>query len=88
MLKTTETHSPRRISRVDKWLAMGVMERVDQVRCIAEMLDANMGDLYDQMEELSSMLDCLQEGTDTIQERIEELTDLIEGKAAETDDLF
>lgn len=77
----------RRNSHADKWLTLDVMQRVEQVRCIAEMLDATMEDILDQMENLESVIDCLQEGTETIQEQIEELMDLIQTGIEEGHDI-
>lgn len=80
-MQNSETAAVRRNRHVEKWLTLDVMQRVEQVRCIAEMLDATMEDITDQMEDLESVLECLQEGTETIQERIEEIMDLIQEKA-------
>ncbi len=76
-MQKTENTAIRRNSHADRWLTLDVMQRVEQVRCIAEMLDATMEDISVHMEDLESVVNCLYEGTETIQERIEELMDLI-----------
>ena len=63
---------------VNKWIALGMMQRVEQVRDIAEILSATMDDLSDQMTDLESELECLTDATETIQEKIEEMMDLIQ----------
>lgn len=68
---------------IDQWVAMGVMNRVEQVQNIAEMLTAAMDDISCEMENLETLMDYLQEGTDTIEEKIEELTDLIQCETEE-----
>ena len=85
---TTENAFIHRNYHTDKWLALDVMQRVEQVRCIAEMLDVTMQDISDQMENLGSVMDCLQEGSETIQERIEELMSLIQEKVEDDGDIF
>ena len=66
---------------IDKWIALGLMQRVEQVNNIAEMLSATMEDLFDQVMELESKLDVLSDATETIQERIDEISDLIQEEA-------
>ena len=77
-MQSTENTFIRRGSHTDKWLTLDVMQRVEQVRCIAEMLDATMEDISDQMENLGTVMEYLQEGAETIQDRIEELMGLIQ----------
>lgn len=71
-----------RTRNIDKWVALGMMQRVEQVRNIAEMLSATMEDLSDQMTDLESNLECLTDATDTIQNQIEEMMDLIQEEIA------
>lgn len=87
-MQTTNNTSFHRNYHTDKWLTLDVMQRIEQVRCIAEMLDATMEDISDQMENLESVMDCLQEGSETIQERIEELINLIQDKIEDESDIF
>ena len=75
LLENSNGHCARNI---DKWVALGMMQRVEQVRNIAEMLSAAMEDLSDQMTNLESNLECLTDATDTIQEQIEEMMNLIQ----------
>ena len=56
-----------------KWMALGMMQRAEQVRDIAEMLDATMEDLSAQMENLDEKMDLLAEATEAIQEKMEEI---------------
>ena len=86
-MQTTENTFTHRNYHTDKWLTLDVMQRVEQVRCIAEMLDAAMEDISDQMENLESVMEYLQEGSETIQERIEELMDLIREKVEESSEI-
>ena len=54
-------------------MALGMMQRAEQVRDIAEMLDATMEDLSAQMENLDEKMDLLAEATEAIQEKMEEI---------------
>ena len=65
---------------IDKWIALGVMQQAEQVRNIAEMLTVSMEDLFDQMEDLNSNLDSLSDTTETIQEKIDEMMDILNGE--------
>lgn len=56
-----------------KWIALGMMQRAEHVRDIAEMLDATMEDLSAQMENLDEKMDLLAEATEAIQEKMEEI---------------
>ena len=69
---------------IDKWIALGLMQRVEQVNSIAEMLSATMEDLFDQVAELESTLDALSDETETIQEKIDEISDLIQEEAGKS----
>lgn len=86
-MQIKEDTSIRRNYHAEKWLTLDVMQRVEQVRCIAEMLDATMEDISDQMENLESVVECLQEGAESIQERIDELMDLIQLRIEEGYDI-
>ena len=86
-MQMKEDTSIRRNSHSEKWLTLDVMQRVEQVRCVAEMLDATMEDILVQMENLESVMDYMQGGIETIQEQIEELMDLIEMKIEDKYDI-
>ena len=76
----TEGVNSSRTRNVDKWVAMGMMQRIEEVRSVAEMLSATMEDLSDQMTDLESNLDYLTGATETIQDKIEEMVFLIENE--------
>ena len=65
-------------SHIDKWLTLGVMQRVEQVRHIAEMLMATMEDLSDHLETVQSAMEDLTEETNAIDDRIDELMNMIQ----------
>ena len=71
----TNNHS----RNVVAWLSLGMMERVEQVRNIAELLCATMEDLSDKVADLDSTLDYLSNATEAIQDRIDEMMNLIQG---------
>jgi len=73
---TTATKNSSR--NIDKWIALGLMQRFDQVYNIAGLLSATMEDLSDQMTELESELENMSDATETIQEKIDEMMDLIQ----------
>lgn len=63
---------------IDKWIALGLMQRIEQVYSIAEMLSATMEDLSDQMSELESELENLSDATEELQDKIDSVVDLIQ----------
>jgi len=79
---TTATNNSGR--NIDKWIALGLMQHVDQVYNIAGLLSATMEDLSDQVMELESELENLSDATEAIQERIDEMMNLIQEKAGQT----
>lgn len=79
-MQAIETNESRRVSHVDKWLTMGLMERVEQVRTIAMMLETTMEDITDHLDEVQFAMDGLAEETEAIDERIEELMGMIEAQ--------
>ncbi len=62
---------------VDKWVAMNVMQRAEQIYHIAEMLDATMQDLSEQMDAMSDVMENLEEATEVIREKMEEMADMM-----------
>ena len=74
------TTDNRRISHVEKWLTLGLMERVEQVRTIAMMLETTMEDITDHLDEVQSAVEGLTDETQAIDERIEELMYMIEAQ--------
>ena len=72
------TATNRNGRNVDKWIALGLMQRIEQVYNIAGMLSASMEDLSDQMSELEYQLDNLSDATEELQEKIDEIVDLIQ----------
>ena len=65
---------------IDKWVALGMMKKAEEVQNIAEMLEASMEDLFDQMENLNSNLDLLSDATNVLQENMEEMVDIMNGE--------
>lgn len=65
---------------IDKWMALGIMKRVEEVQHTVEMLEASIEDLFDQMEIFNSSLDFLADTTDTVQGKIEEMVDILNGE--------
>ncbi len=74
--ETTATNGTGR--NVDKWIALGLMQRVEQVYNIAGMLSATMEDLSEQMTDMESELENLSEATETLQEKIDVITEMIQ----------
>ena len=64
-------------SNIDKWVALGMMNKAEEVKNIAEMLEATMEDLFDQVGNLNSNLDLLSDATEALQERMEEMVDMM-----------
>ncbi len=62
---------------VDKWVAMNMMQRAEQIYHIAEMLDATMQDLSEQMDTMCEVMDHLTEATEAIREKMEEMADMM-----------
>lgn len=62
---------------IDKWVALGMMKKAEEVQNIAEMLESSMEDLFDQMENLNSNLDLLSDATETIQAKLDEMVDMM-----------
>ena len=69
-----------RFSHVNKWLTMELMERMEQVRTIASMLEASMEDITDHLEEVHEAVEELEEETEAIDERIEGLVHMIKSQ--------
>lgn len=69
-----------RRNSISKWVALGMMQRAEQVRDIAEMLDAAMEDLSAQMENLDEKMDLLAEAAEAIQEHMEEIMCIMNGE--------
>ncbi|MBQ9010390.1 MAG: hypothetical protein IJ088_13845 [Clostridia bacterium] len=85
-MMNSEPTSTQNFRHTDKWLTLDVMQRVEQVRCIAEMLEATMEDICEHMENLESAMGCLQEGTDTIEDQIEDMMSRIEEEIHKRED--
>ncbi len=62
---------------VDKWVAMNMIQRAEQIYHIAEMLDATMQDLSEQMDTMSDVMGNLEEATEVIREKMEEMADMM-----------
>ncbi len=62
---------------VDKWVAMNMMRQAEQIYHIAEMLDATMQDLSEQMDTMSDVMGNLEEATEVIREKMEEMADMM-----------
>lgn len=62
---------------MDKWIALGLMQRVEQVYSIAGMLSAAIEDLSDQMTNLESELENLSDAAEELQEKMDSVVDLI-----------
>lgn len=73
--ETTATNNSRNI---DKWIALRLMQHVEQVYNIAEMLSVTMEDLSGQMTDMESELENLSEATETLQEKIDEIAEMIQ----------
>lgn len=69
---------------MDKWIALGLMQRVEQVYDIAGMLSAAMEDLSDQMANLESELENLSDATEEIQDKIDAVVDLIQEEMSQS----
>ena len=76
----TESAFNGRNSAISKWVTLGMMQRAEQVRNIAEMLEATMEDLSDQMANLDEKMDLLAEASEVIQEQMEEIVDIMNGE--------
>ena len=63
---------------IDKWIALGLMQRIEQIYSIAGMLAATMEDLSDQMTELESELEYLSDATEELQEKMDSVVDLVQ----------
>ena len=79
-MSMTESACNGRYRNIDKWVALGMMKKAEEVKSIAEMLEASMEDLFDQMEIFNSSLDFLADTTDTVQGKIEEMVDILNGE--------
>ena len=75
-----EANENRRISRADKWLTLALMERIEQVRNIAMMLDTTMEDITDRLDEVQYAVEGLADETEAIDKHIEELMYMIEAQ--------
>lgn len=64
--------------KTSKWMSLGIMQRADQLRSVAEMLAATMEDLMEQMENVEACLEAVHEETESIQDRMEELVFMME----------
>ncbi len=73
--ETTATNGTGR--NVDKWIALELMQRVEQVNNLSGILSATMEDLSDQLTNVESELENLSETTETLQEKIEEISERI-----------
>ena len=73
-----EAAESRRIPRIDKWLALGLMERIEQVRTIAMMLETTMEDINDRLDDVKYAMEELEDETESIDEHIEKLMGTIE----------
>ena len=62
---------------IDKWVALGMMKKAEEVQDIAEMLEASVEDLFDQMGNLNSNLDLLSDATEALQEKMEEMVHMM-----------
>ncbi len=74
--ETTATNGTGR--NVDTWIALELMQRVEQVNNISGILSATMEDLSEQLSDVESELENLSEATETLQEKIEEITEMIQ----------
>ena len=75
-----EPSQNRRTWSIDKWAALGMMKKADEVQKIAEMLEASMEDLFDQIELLIANMEVLSDTGEMIQERMEEIADILHGE--------
>lgn len=77
-------------ANTSKWMSLGIMQRADQLRSVAEMLVATMEDLMEQMENVEACLEAIHGGTESLQDRMEELIfmmeDHVEPKQSSTSD--
>jgi len=62
---------------IDKWIALGIMNRTTAIRDMAEMLESSMEDLFHEMEEINTNLEALASATETIQDKLEEVVDIM-----------
>lgn len=62
----------------DRWMYLGIVQRADQLRSVTEMLVAAMEDLSEQMENVEECLEVIGQGTDAVQDRMEELISMME----------
>ncbi len=85
---SNETAATNNSRNIDKWIALGLMQRVEQVYNIAGMLSATMEDLSEQMTDLESELENLSEATETLQEKIDEITGMIQEAIEPVSDRF
>ena len=72
------TATNRESRNIDKWIALGLMQRIEQIYSITGMLAATMEDLSDQMTELESELENLSDATEELQEKMDNIVDLIQ----------
>ena len=79
-MSMTESACNGRYRNIDKWVALGMMKKAEEVKSIAEMLEASMEDLFDQMGNLNSNLDLLSDATEALQEKMEEMVDMMNGE--------
>lgn len=71
-------YTPNGRSRsIDKWIALGIMNRTTAIRDMAEMLESSMEDLFHEMEEINTNLEALASATETIQDKLEEVVDIM-----------
>lgn len=68
-----------RTRNIDKWVALGIMKKAEEVQNMAEMLESSVEDLFDQMENLNSNLELLSDATEALQEKMEEMVDMMNG---------
>lgn len=80
-MSMTESACNGHRSNISSWVTLGMMQRAEQVRNIAEMLEATMEDLSIQMENLDEKMELLAEATEAIQEKMEEILDIMNGDA-------
>ena len=76
-MKACENAQIRQNYRADRWMAIDMMQKAEQVRYIGEMLVATTEELSDQVVSLESNMDFLQETVEAMEERMEEISNLI-----------
>lgn len=75
-----EVRSNPRKERIEKWIELGMTQRVEQIRETADMLTAYMEDMIDHLIEIEYSLEGLNEMNEDIARELEDMTILIENQ--------